>query len=252
MPVAILPFRFPGIDAVRCAFQLRCPDATGTAAAISELAGGNISFSVGDDAARVLQNRRDLLAACGVAQWTELEQVHGDTMVFEPQPVAIDEKPALKADGMATSRRGQALLVKTADCQPVLVAHASGKYVAALHVGWRGNRILFPFTGLRAFCRHYGISPADCAAVRGPSLGPAQAQFVHYGKEWGEYFQRYLDFRNSTMDLWAMTRDQLAQAGIPRRRIYGIDLCTRSNGDLLYSYRASHACGRQGSLIWIE
>ena len=49
-----------------------------------------------------------------------------------------------------------------------------------------------------------------------------------------------------------MTRDQLMAAGMPRRNIYGIDLCTRTNTQLLFSYRASHACGRQGSLIWIE
>lgn len=68
----------------------------------------------------------------------------------------------------------------------------------------------------------------------------------------GLVFQKYFDFATSTVDLWAMTRDQLMAAGMPRRNIYGIDLCTRTNTQLLFSYRASHACGRQGSLIWIE
>ena len=164
----------------------------------------------------------------------------------------LEEKTLPDADGMATQQKGLALLIKTADCQPVLIAHNSGRYVAALHVGWRGDRLLFPYTGLTRFCRHYGIKPQDCAAVRGPSLGPARAEFVHFASEWGWYFKKYFDFATSTVDLWAMTRDQLMAAGMLRRNIYGIDLCTRTNSSLLFSYRASHACGRQGNLIWIE
>ena len=145
---------------------------------------------------------------------------------------------------------GLALMVKTADCQPLLLAHKSGKYIAALHVGWRGNRQLFPFTGVRSFCQTYNIKPCDCVAVRGPSLGPARARFTHFGVEWGGYFAKYLDLATSTMDLWGMTRDQLVQAGIPERNIYGIDICTASNAASFFSYREDRNCGRQAALIW--
>lgn len=245
--VSILPFRFPGLERVHCAFQLRTSSNT-------PLAGGNLSYSVGDDPGTVTANRRDLLAACGVTAFAELQQVHGDKIVFEPQAVdaSLRVEPTQSADGMAISRRGCALLIKTADCQPLLMAERSGRYVAALHVGWRGDRLLFPFTGVRRFCEHYAISPADCFVVRGPSLGPAQAQFIHFASEWGWYFGRYFDMRTSTVDLWGMTRDQLIQAGVPTGNIFSIDLCTATNTQLLYSYRKNHACGRQGSLIWLE
>ena len=245
MSVKILPFRFPGIDGVGCAFQLRTDAGT-------DVSGGNISFTVGEDADAVAQHRRDLLGACGVERWAELHQVHRDDIIYEPDAVSPEDTPQVDADGMATRQKGLALLIKTADCQPVLIAHKSGRYVAALHVGWRGDRLLFPYTGLTRFCEHYGIKPQDCSAVRGPSLGPARAEFTHFASEWGWFFKKYFDFATSTVDLWAMTRDQLMAAGMPRRNIYGIDLCTRTNTQLLFSYRASHACGRQGSLIWIE
>ncbi len=246
MAVRLLPFQFPGLSAVRCAFQLR-------ASAGGPLDGGSISFTAGPGREEVEASRRDFLAQCGLDDWCEINQVHGDRMIFEPGRVAPDAQPSpeANADGMATSQKGRALLVKTADCQPLLVAHRSGRFVAALHVGWRGSRMLFPFTGVRAFCGHYGIKPADCLAVRGPSLGPAKAEFIHFAKEWGWYFRSYYDARTQTVDLWNMTRDQLVQAGIPRGAIYGIDLCTGTNSSLLFSYRADHGCGRQGSLIWI-
>lgn len=71
-------------------------------------------------------NRRSLLenlAAEGLAAWAELNQVHGDTLVFEPDAVSWEAQPTADGDGLATSRPGLGLLIKTADCQPVLLAH---------------------------------------------------------------------------------------------------------------------------------
>ncbi len=218
----------------------------------SGLAGGTIGYSDALSDAVVAGNRSELLRRAGVPAFAEARQVHGDAIICEPEPSAIEKGPRAEADGLATSRPGLALMIKTADCQPILLAHRSGRYVCALHVGWRGDRQLFPFTGVRRFCAHYGIRPEDCMAVRGPSLGPARAEFIHYAAEWGGYFYKYLDLAHSTMDLWSMTRDQLRQAGIPDRSIFGVDICTASNPDLFFSYRVDHGCGRQASLVWIE
>lgn len=243
MAVRALHFMFPGIQNVGCLFQMRTP-------AYEDASEGTIVFRDNVDPKAVSQNRKDLLSLTGVSSFAEVHQVHGDKIVFEPSCSRVDEKTTLEADGLATQKSGLALMVKTADCQPLLLAHKSGKYIAALHVGWRGNRQLFPFTGVRSFCQTYNISPSDCVAVRGPSLGPARARFTHFGVEWGGYFAKYLDLATSTMDLWGMTRDQLVQAGIPERNIYGIDICTASNAASFFSYREDRGCGRQAALIW--
>ncbi|MDD4701049.1 MAG: polyphenol oxidase family protein [Desulfovibrio sp.] len=250
MSVSYIPFVFPGLDSVRCIFQTR-PGGV----CQGEYGGGNISFSVGDDAALVTANREDMqvsLQARGLCQWAELLQVHGDAMDFEPAPVASNATTQKEGDGMATAEPGMGLLIKTADCQPVLLAHKSGKYVAALHAGWRGNRCDFPLSGVVRFCEHYDIKPQDVLAVRGPSLGPAKAEFVNFDKEWGPQYRPWFDENNRTMDLWGLTRHQLVQAGIPARNIFGLDLCTASNNDQFFSYRCARASGRQASIIWIK
>ncbi|MDO5536562.1 MAG: polyphenol oxidase family protein [Desulfovibrionaceae bacterium] len=253
MAVSVLPFAFPGIDNVGCLFQMRAPaSSSSTQACNPALAGGTIVYTDGIADAEVLANRRALLAASGAAAFCEARQVHGDHMLFDPEPAALERAKLAEADGLATSRAGVALMIKTADCQPVLLAHRSGRYVAGLHVGWRGDRQLFPYTGVRRFCEHYNIRPEDCMAVRGPSLGPTRAEFIHYAAEWGGYFYKYLDLARSTMDLWSMTRDQLREAGIPARHIYGLDWCTASNPDQFFSYRRDHGCGRQAALVWIK
>ena len=176
--------------------------------------------------------------------------MHGDALLFEPDPADPEQPSTLEADGAATSRPRRALMIKTADCQPILLADASGRHVAALHAGWRGNRCNFPGSGVDRFCARYGISPRDVFAVRGPSLGPTLAEFVNFDREWSEDFRPWFDEQTRCMDLWSLTRHQLRQAGLPASHIYGLDICTFAN-PAFYSYRRNHACGRQASLIWM-
>ena len=161
------------------------------------------------------------------------------------------EPPAFpKGDGLATDKPGIGLLIKTADCQPVLVAHKEGRHIAAFHIGWRGNRLRFLQSGIAAFCGRYGLDARDLLAVRGPSLGPQRSEFVNYDEEWGPDFANWFNARDKTMNLWRLTRDQLLEAGLPDEGIFGLDLCTASMPDSFFSYRRDGICGRQANVIW--
>ena len=249
MPVSFLPFAFPGLPRVRCAFQTR----TGGVSQ-GPYAGGNISYAVGDEARAVRANRQSLLDALrpfGLRAWAEARQVHGDGLLFDPPPAPCEAFPLPEADGLATAAPGLGLCIKTADCQPILLAHKDGAYIMALHAGWRGNRCDFPRSAVGRFCERYRLRPQDLLAVRGPSLGPGRAEFVRFDTEWGPDWKAWLDERSRTMDLWSLTRHQLAQAGLLPRHIHGLDWCTAENADLFYSYRRARVTGRQANLIWM-
>lgn len=233
-----IPFAFPGVPSVGCAFS--------TALA------GSISMTVcPEDSCRAPANRKRLLFALGLSRWAEVRQVHGDTVIVNAVESPLDRAADLEADGHCTREKGLALLIKTADCQPLLLAAEDGSAVAALHAGWRGNAINFPGTGLKAFCEAYGLKPHQVLAVRGPSLGPGAAEFVNFAGEWPPHFEAWFDAKRKTMDLWRLTRDQLVEAGMRPERIFGLDLCTQSLPELFFSYRLKHS-GRQASLIWIR
>ena len=249
MSVSYIPFVFPGVLQVRCAFQTR----TG-GVSLGEFGGGNIAFTVQDKPEHVIANRRSMLEGLrpqGMTAWAELMQVHGDGFVCEPEAVACETPVTAEGDGMGTARPGLGLLIKTADCQPILIAHKSGAYIAAMHAGWRGNRCDFPITGVARFCERYSLDPRDLLAVRGPSLGPGKAEFVNFDKEWGAPYLPWFDASSKTMDLWGLTRHQLERAGLLPRNIYGLDICTASNNEQFFSYRCARRSGRQASLVWI-
>jgi YfiH family protein len=231
-----IPFAFPGLPQIGCAF--------GTGAA-------NMAFTGAPDPGAVTASRKALQAELGFSAWQSLKQVHGVHMIFEPEFDTLD-RPSIEAgDGLAETRPGRAIVIKTADCQPVLLAHESGKYIAALHVGWRGNVADFCGRGVRTLCVRYGLDPRELFAVRGPSLGPGESEFTAFETEFGERFRPYFDHRTKRMDLWRLTRDQLKAAGLDPDRIFSLDLCTKSLPQF-FSYRRDKATGRQASLIWIK
>ncbi len=245
MDITVIPFAFPGLPGVRAAFTTaRGGAGRGTPHE------ANIAYSAGGDPTWVAANRKSLRQALGFDTWHSLRQVHGDAVAFDPPAVADDQCSGVEADGSATNRPGCALVVKTADCQPILLAHESGRYVAGLHAGWRGNVLDFPVSGVRAFCDRYGLHPRELLAVRGPSLGPAAAQFTNFEAEFGAGFRDFYRPGSQTVDLWSLTRAQLVRAGLAPERIFGLDLCTREL-PLFHSYRRDKHCGRQASLIWI-
>ncbi len=237
----MIPFWFPGIAHVRCAFGTRHY--------------GSVTLTPGPGKATAEQNRRRLAGLPGAEGFAEARQVHGRRICYEPCMQDPGLEPAEEADGLACSRQGLALMIKTADCQPILIAHEDGKHILALHCGWRGNRMDFPCLAVLEFCAHYGLDPGALWAVRGPSLGPAAAEFVHFKQEWGDDYLPWYRERERAMDLWSLTRSQLARAGILPERILGMDLCTFEGHEMFFSYRHARACGsedgRQASLIWI-
>lgn len=249
--IAHFPFRFDMLPGVSCAFTSRLGGVSS-----EPYDGANLSFEVGDAPDAVTENRQTLQKQLGFSSWAECRQVHGTVMHFNPEPTGAEDVPVFEGDGLATVRKGQALVIKTADCQPVLLAHRSGNIIGALHVGWRGNVMNFPAQAVRAMCREYHLLPRDLYVVRGPSLGPLQAEFVNFEKEFGPKFKQFRSAETGCVDLWALTRYQFLGAGVPEEHIHGVDLCTRTMSDSFFSYRAAIGpegrTGRQMGLIWMR
>ena len=69
--------------------------------------------------------------------FADMIQTHSD-IVLE-----IDKKGTYEADALITETKNLKLVVKTADCMPVVIS--DGKKVGVIHIGWKGveNKIFF-------------------------------------------------------------------------------------------------------------
>jgi len=202
----------------------------------------NVSLEVGDDEQKVLINRQRIKHQLKLEKWQELNQIHSTQILIQPT------SKILEGDGIFSNQK-ETLAIKTADCQPIFFTDLKGRYIGALHCGWRGNVANFPELGVKKFAKEFNLDPSEILAVRGPSLGPCCAQFVNFKREIPKKLWSYLDEKTLNLDLWQITRDQLLKAGLLPQHIFGLDLCTACNSELFFSYRREKTCGRMLNLI---
>jgi len=183
------------------------------------------------------------------ARWATARQVHGAGVV---EAEAADPRELPAADALVSSRADRPLLVRTADCVPVLVARADGARVAAVHAGWRG---------LAA-----GVIPA-ALAVLGPgafvaAIGPCLcSEHFEVGPEVADAFRAAelasvvseRPGRRPHVDLARAAAIQLARLGV--ERIDAGPPCTWEGVAEFYSYRrdvthgGARRTGRLAALI---
>lgn len=103
-------------------------------------------------------------------QWANLNQIHSKTVVRSN----LLQHSGVEADAHFTFDRGLALLVKSADCLPVLIhGPASDKFpngvIAAVHAGWRGIENDILSNTIRSL-KAEGVDSASLHAVIGPHI----------------------------------------------------------------------------------
>ena len=183
-----------------------------------------------------------------------LTQVHGNTIV---QIGGEEATPGLEADGMLTTEQNVLLGIKTADCVPLLLVAPHKWGVGALHAGWRGTQKTIALRAVELCAERWDVSPTQLWVALGPSIGGCCYQV---GSEIGEpLFERWGDGQPTTwnrhgdkgyLDLRAINRMQLIQAGVPQTQIHSVGPCTFCHPDEFTSYRRERAqAGRQLSVI---
>lgn len=174
------------------------------------------------------------------ASW--LEQVHSATVL------AAAAGGCGQGDALWTGQRGLALVVKTADCVPVVLA--GGGVVAAVHAGWRG-------LALEILAASLAVLPVATASLRawiGPAIGPccyevgsevASAVAAVAGPAVVQPGPR----GRPHLDLVRAAATQLRRCGV--ERIDEVDGCTRCEGERLHSFRRDGAvAGRNFAFVW--
>jgi polyphenol oxidase len=188
-----------------------------------------------------------------------LRQVHGHTIAVARQGDAASWEPPT-ADGVISRDPAPALVVRVADCAPILIADRRRGAAAAIHAGWRSTMQSIAVHGVAAMQREFGSNPADLVAAIGPSLGRCCGEMGeevvagfrdagHTDEMIDRWFGREPG-RRPHFDLWKANSDQLRAAGVPMESIHISGLCTRTYPDMFHSFRAAgQDAGRMAAVI---
>jgi len=170
------------------------------------------------------------------------QQVHGTTLLRIPA-----EPGERDADALWTDQPGRAVGVYTADCVPILIAHESGRFVCAVHAGWRGSASRIAALSVRALVATTGCRPSELRAAIGPHIGPCCYEVdapVLAAIPERSVFRAAGRPDHAQLDLFALNRLQLVGAGVPARAIERVGGCTACDAERYASYRREHGSAR--------
>lgn len=162
-----------------------------------------------------------------------LKQIHSDAVVR-----VREQRGCLgQGDALVTSESEVFLMIRTADCVPVLLVDRLRRVVGAVHAGWRGTAAEIVLKTVRRMELEFGVRTADLEVAIGPSIGEC---CYEVGADVGSKFERWNpEFANGTepvhLDLVDVNRRQLEEAGV--REIAVLGMCTRCGGEEFESYR---------------
>lgn len=227
----------------------------------------NMAFHVGDDAARVAENRRLVCSAlgAGLEDLVAGQQVHGTTISkvtghHRGRGALSPGDAIVETDGLITKEQGVLLSSYYADCVPVMLLDPVRRAIGLAHAGWKGTVGRIAGKAVQSMSYHYGSNPADCLAVVGPSIGPCCYEVdVPVMELVEESFTGRPELVKQTapgrwrLNLWLANKIALLEAGLRDGHIVVAGLCTDCTREMFFSYRGqSGACGRMASLMMLK
>lgn len=182
-----------------------------------------------------------------------LNQVHSDTVRF----IAEAPQRILKGDAMMTELPSLLLIVRTADCLPLLIVDESRQVMSAVHCGWRGTSRRLVERVVQSMRDRYRCRPSQLLVAMGPCIGQ---ECYEVGEDVFQSFRKEglpLDFfqahpqrsKKYLFDLRRANLDQLLKQGVKPENVFSVDLCTHCQPNFPSFRRDKDKAGRMLSFI---
>ena len=155
----------------------------------------------------------------------QLKQVHG--VAIRDDAYFANERSYHEGDGLVSTLPSVALVVKTADCLPVVLS--DGHKIAAVHAGWRGFRagIVERLTGHFDMSRVFAfIGPAISADNYEVDRDLYEAWLAEDPALASRLKPAPAGGTKRLFDLKGMARAQLIELGIAEARVEVVPVCT--------------------------
>jgi polyphenol oxidase len=213
---------------------------------IGELGGLNLSYKVGDDPVKVMQNRNALANAFSIAPYRLVFPVQTHSNNIKVITSDAYQQVLEDTDALVTKEKDILISVMSADCVPVLLYDPVKKAVAAIHAGWRGTMGEIVKRTIVKMNSEFGSKAENLIAAIGPSICK---EVYEVGEEVINAVVKVYGTKEGIIsnekngkgycNLWEANRIQLLKAGVFAKNIEVAEICTYQNADLFFSARKS-------------
>ena len=218
----------------------------------------NVGHTVGDDPQAVTENHNRIYVHLdlGAGQVVTPNQVHGNHVAR----AGTDEggQTIAATDGLVTNTPGLGLLLRFADCQPILLYDPIRHALGLIHAGWRGVAQAIARRAVEAMQAQFGSRPRDLLAGLGPAIGPCcytvgenvAAAMGYVLPDWEKALEAEGEGQTWKLNLSEANAQLLKAAGV--RKIEQAGLCTSCHTDEFYSHRAEQGqTGRFAAVAYL-
>jgi len=215
----------------------------------------NLGGTVGDDADRVTENHKRLFSALDrpVQSLFDVWQVHSADVVVADGP--RNRRPHIRGDIILTDDPGVTLLMRFADCVPILLYDPHRRAIAIAHAGWLGTVRRAAEIAVQAMMDTFQSDPAHILAGLGPSIGPDHYEVgsevvEQFEASFGKEASHHLLFKDGRtyLDLWSANQALLQGQGVHQIEVARI--CTACDVHDWYSHRREGGeTGRFGAAL---
>lgn len=161
----------------------------------------------------------------------EMNQVHSDAIVTIEKTDTRSRKISA-TDALLTRQTGVWLMVKTADCIPLVLYDPQANAIGVVHCGWRGAVKELAQKTVTAMGREFSSKPADLKVFIGSSIRSCCYTFGEAPmQEAIPTWQKYITIKPDGwhIDLVGHTTELLRNAGVKEANIIDIGECTFHN-----------------------
>ena len=219
----------------------------------------NIGGTVGDEIERVFNNRNRIMDALDLKESSIYDcwQVHGNRVIKVDLP-RDQANPYEKGDALITNNPDVTLLMRFADCTPIILHDPVCNVIGLVHSGWVGTIKKIIKYAIEDMKKYYDCLPENITAGIGPSIGPDHYEVgadvvkkVHgVFKENAKYLIKVTNGKYF-FDLWEANKKLLIDCGVDNIEVSGI--CTACHVEDWYSHRAENGkTGRVGAVISLK
>ena len=211
------------------------------------------SFNIDDNIINIFANDIEYIKEkYNIDNYYELTQIHSNIINIVDNNY-INET---KGDALITNKKNTPLVVKTADCIPILLYDEKNSVIAVVHSGWKGTTNNIAIDTLNTMIEKYNSKKEDIKAYLYPSIRKCHFEVeIDVYKQFKEKIKNIDKYTTKKgikyyIDLQQIVIDNLKKQKI--KEIHDSKICTYCNHGKYYSYRYNNTDKRNYLLVTIK
>ncbi len=198
------------------------------------------------------KSKEDILKVLKLNNCYELKQIHSDIIHI----VDSDYINCTEGDTLITNNLNTPMIIKVADCIPILIYDKENKVLALVHSGWKGTLNNITIKTINKMTEKFNSNIENLSIYIYPSI-----RKCHFEVEYDVYslftdkfsnIDKYTIKNNNkyNIDMHSIIKEELNNIGI--NNITDTNICTYCNNNIYHSYRYNHTDKRNILLAMIK